>query len=241
MTKDPIMSIKYKVKNVIKTEGEDSIDPYGNLQSPIAMSIDVLFDTLSGYSKGEFGVQSDFFDISRQKYHSNPITYDVFLSKYKRSSEVSLNKFGKIPTNDWGEIPERGEEVAFQRILNIIPRYGNMDIVDSYSESQATRMMQVSALTQQRIKLQMPGTAILRAGRTIDLKYPKIESKQFTGEDFNDPSDILDRYLAAKYLIVSVRHKITLKTWDSYLDISKDTLPNELPEHFGQNYVLEGI
>ncbi len=230
---DTVMSIRYKVKNVTDSADGDSIDPYLNSFSPIAMHVEQLFDLLTAYPRGEFGVQADTLDLSQQTFYSKAYGYEDFREKYKK--EQYLNPHGKIPVNDWGELPEKDERIAFHRILSVSGSLDSGAPQDRESELRATRTMQLASLTQQRIKLHMPGNALLRAGRTIDLKYPNIQTK--SAEDNQDT--LLDKYLAAKYLISTVRHRVTLKTWDSYVELVNDSLPNELPAHFAQNYQIE--
>jgi hypothetical protein len=83
----------------------------------------------------------------------------------------------------------------------------------------------------------MPGNPLLTVGNTIQLDYPSVQARASNEKD----EDLLDKYLAAKYLITSVRHVITQTTWNSHCEITKDSLPEELPEHFAANYSLEGL
>lgn len=235
LNQDPVMSVKYRVKNVVDAGG-DTVDPYENMTSPIRLYVDNYLDVMSAYVKGEFGVQTATFDLALQQYVSKNISYNQFLNTYKKSTG-----FSRIPKNDWQELPKDSDPIYMHRMLNFTPYSDEQRLTDTYAEAHATRIMQLASLSQQKIRLHMPGNSLLRAGRMLDLKYPKIESKdQSTGENSQQSTDdLLDKYLADLYLIISVRHKITLRRWDSFLDLSKDTLPNELPEHFGSNYSLE--
>lgn len=223
---DPVMTVKYRIKTL------NGSDPYINSLSPIALENTVLFDYLKSLAQGEFGIQSDFLDLSKQQYFQVPLSYKRFLEKKDK-----LNKFGKVPLNDWDELPKDSEPQPMYRVFNVAPTRlpGNASSLD-ISRMQ-TRLMQFASITNQRIKLHMPGSALFKVGATLQLKYPSISSK---GVD-DSVDDLLDKYLDAKYIITSVRHIITQKDWHSYLEISKDTLPNELSKQFGKSFTLEGL
>lgn len=242
---DVIMNINYKIKNILGTEDGDgtSSDPYLNSLSPNDMDGAVIFDYLQGLIRGEYGIQADSFDISRQAYKPLSLGYDAFNKNYKGESG-KLNKFTKIPKNDWKELASTadGDVMPYYRILAVLPKVGGSPqsatlSTDFVAEGTATRLMSLSSITNQKLKLSMPGSPNLKVGNTINLEYPAAGSH---GPD--DVADkLLDTYLSAKYLITSVRHVINLKTWTSFVELSKDSLPTELPAMTGSNYTLEGL
>jgi len=233
---DPILTIEYRVKNIV-TDTVDSTDPYVNSLSPLGIQNDVLFDYLKSLDHGELGVQADSFQLHNQTFMSNSISYDTFFSKYKK--DFKLNKFSKIPDNDWRELitSQDASRIPYYRVFSVIPKKNAGLFTDFSEEAIATRVMQFSSITNQKIRLHMPGTPLMKAGATIQLQYPAIESKSTS----DNAEELLDDYLAAKYLILSVRHVITQKEWHSYAEISKDTLPKKLPMEFASNFTLEGL
>jgi hypothetical protein len=237
--KDTVLRIKYKVKNVQQVESSSisTNDPYINSLSPIKLQSDVLFDYLTSLQRGEFGAQADVFDFSKQKFISKSISYNQFLKDYKK--DFTLNKYSKVPKNDWVELSPDGSRIPYYRTFSVVGAYGSVtnSTADRAAEGAATRALQLASISNQKVKLHMPGTPILKVGSTLKLEYPSISSK--SKDDSSE--ELLDRYLAAKYLITAVRHVITSDSWDSYCELSKDTLPNELPENFSSNFTLEGL
>lgn len=231
---DPVMNIKYRIKQVSSAQ-DGSIDPYINSTSPIQLQSDILFDYIQSIDRGEFGIQSYTFDLSKQKFIEVPLSYDNFLTNYKK--DKTLNQYPKIPENDWQELPKNGDPVPFHRVMSFVPKLANGSATDDSAYMMPTRLMQISSISNQKIKLNMPGSAVFKAGSVINLLYPSISSK-----GANDTAEeLLDNYLAAKYLITSVRHVINNKTWNSYLEVSKDTLPKKLAAQFASNFSLAGL
>ena len=237
MSAKPDMEIRYKVKNVV-TSKQSSDDPYVNMNSPIRIDADVVFDYMKSLVYGEFGIQSDFYDMSRQIYIPRSMSYEKFLTQYKK--DKTLNKFPKIPKNNWKELVSgTTDPVPYHSIFTPIQTFfaPHLPVSSFVSEAIATRLMQLESITNQKLHLHMPGSPLLKVGHVIKLHHPSISSH--SKEDMSD--ELLDRYLAANYLITAIRHVITASTWDSYCEISKDTLPNELPEHFAEHYTIEGL
>jgi hypothetical protein len=236
MASQPLMKIKYKIKN--SGQGDGSADPYFDTFAYTSFSGDTLFDYMKSLEQGEFGVQSDVFDLSSQKFISNPISYNKFRKNYK-GKDFTLNPYSKIPKNDWQEEFEDGKKIdGGYSVFKVVPQSSGTGTTNDYaSEDRATRMMQVASLVNQRFRVQMPGSSFLKSGDTILLDMPSIQSRG----SLDSKDDLLDKYLAAKYLITSVRHVITTSgtnKWNTYLEITKDSLPAELPEMYAQAYSL---
>jgi hypothetical protein len=230
---DPISIVRYRIKQ-LSSSNLGPNDPYVNSLSPIEFENTVLFDYLKGLAQGEYGIQSSYLNLTKQKYIENPMSYNKFLSKKK-----VLNEFGKVPPNDWNELPKDNEPQVMHRVFSVRPDM-NTNAQKAYAldaQRMQTRLMQFASITNQRIKLNMPGSAAYKAGSVIQLEYPSISSKSVgDGRD-----ELLDKYLSGKYIISSIRHVITRKEWNSYLEISKDTLGNELAPQFAQNFTLQGL
>lgn len=233
--------LTFQDKNMVGAGEPDVVNPYAYLFSPISTEIRVLFDHLNSLRNGEFGVYSGTYDFAKQRYSELPIHYDIFLSKYKKlgsEKSFSANKFGKIPLNDYADIPVSTEEG--NKHLNAVlhfdanPSISNESRITDYEgEQSATRMMQLASLSDQRIVMHYPGNPLLICGKMVKLVYPSIQGRTESGEP--------DEYLSARYLIVATRHRVTTTTWDTYIELTKDTLPNKIPDHSGANYDISAL
>ncbi len=241
---DPdVADLTFQDKNMVAEGERDAVNPYAYLFSPISTEIRVLFDYLSSVRNGEYGVDSRTYDFAKQRFIELPIQYDIFLNKYKKlgsENSYSANDFGKIPVNDFADIPvsteDGNKQIESVLIFDANPSITNDGRITNFeAEQSATRMMQLASLSDQRLVMHYPGNPLLICGKMVNLHYPSIQGRTESGE----PEE--DEYLSGRYLIVATRHRVTTSTWDTYIELTKDTLPNEIPKHTGANYDITAL
>lgn len=100
------------------------------------------------------------------------------------------------------------------------------------------RNAQIMQLMGNRIKVVIPGNNMLNAGQVIQYNMPSIEPQ--TGTTDGSIERKLDPYMTGLWLITALRHRVTVRTFETVLELSRDSIQQAYPGAQNQNSSLLG-
>lgn len=179
------------------------------------------FDKLKAANLGTFNTKVMTFDPMRGLYSQKIFDYKNFstlptLNKVPFETDM-LNRFGdsvddttsryKLVVTTSGQsnneyIKDKEIVIPENRIENTVPY----------------RQTQLSLLTNNKIRIVIPGDVGMTIGCVINFNLPSLSKGKFESE--------FDPFYSGRFLVTSVRHIIHEKGFKTVLDICKDSSPN---------------
>jgi hypothetical protein len=218
---NPYTTYKYQLQNLDKKI--DSIQE--KLTSIIDYEFVKSYDALSEISNGTFASRLLTIDPLTRSYQTTDYDYNQF-----RKNVKSLNNNGV--TNDMvnrlGKTVNQSPESVF-KFMTSNANQSNVPYIkgkeagvakDIYAETFVPqRTAQLSLTNYNVIKLTIPGDPGITAGKTIELSLPSIKPTNSKRE--------LDKFYSGKYLVTAVRQMIGINTYQTLLEIAKDSSPTQ--------------
>jgi hypothetical protein len=189
-------------------------------------SITSYFDRVDEYSGGMYSGTLHTHDITRKKLETHTFDYlDSF------SSSPHLNPHPLIPKerNGMSELLVTSD-MGFRNILPIqskkFPGISDNEVPQKYFLNRKSIQKQFTTM---RVTISVPGNSTLRLLRTVQFEIPKIG---YLGEG---ETDWQDSYLSGKYIIVSLKTIINIKSkYKTIVEMAKDSLVKGMPDRFEQ-------
>jgi hypothetical protein len=216
----PYATYKYQLQNM-----DGKID---SLQEKITSIMEYEFvkayDAISEIGKGTFASRLLTIDPLTRSYQTTDYDYSKFQKDVK-----TLNK--NLITND--TVNRLGQSInqAAESVFKLMTSNSNQNSVsyikgkpggvakDIYAETFVPQRTAQLALTNFNvIKLTIPGDSGITAGRTIELNLPSLKPTAKGGRE-------LDKFYSGKYLVTAVRHMVGMNTFQTVLEIAKDSSP----------------
>jgi hypothetical protein len=221
----------YNLKNV------DSADLNTDFYDVSKYEISETPNTLDGMMSGQFSGKLMTLDILRQKFTTLELNgNDLFDASEKLSEGRSFTDFSnRINTtsfDSYGSYRKFYPTNIGQDQAKYIS--GKQEIHPSNIEKWLlVRNAQLMQLMGMRIKLIVPGNNVLKVGDIIQFNLPSVEPQ--TGKNEGELKRKLDPYMSGKYMITALRDRISVRTYETVIEICRDTLSKNLPNAANQN------
>lgn len=234
-TGEVVATYNYNAKNVDNTDA--NFDYYDVSKYEIIKTPDTLEATTYGRHSGKLVT----LDILRQKFTTYDLDgnglYDAssklsegraFSDFKNRLDTIAIDSYGSYrkfyPTNwqqDQAEYIKGKEEIHPTNIEKWI----------------LTRNSQLQQIMGMRLKLVVPGNNQLKVGDIIQFNLPSVEPQE--GANEGELIRKIDPYYTGLYLITALRHKVDLRSYETIIEICRDTLAKDLPQSANENADLQ--
>jgi hypothetical protein len=215
----PYATYKYQLQNV---------DNLGGLQNKLSSILEYeftkVYDALSEISNGTFASKLLTIDPLTRSFKSTNFDYSDFQKQVKTLNEGTItndviNRLGKTISQASDSVLKFMTSNADQLSVPFIKNKQAGVAKDIYVETYVPqRTAQLALANYNVIKLTIPGDPGITAGRTIQLDLPSIKPSTSTRQ--------LDKFYSGKYLVTAVRQMIGVNTFQTVLEIAKDSFPN---------------
>lgn len=229
-----VATYNYNIKNIdrldVNTDFYD-VSKYEIIKTP---------DTLEGLMTGRFSGKLMTLDILRQKFTTLELNgNDLFdasekLSEGRPFSDLA-NRLNTTTFDSYGSYRKFYPTNIGQDQAQYIS--GKQEIHPSNIEKwlilRNSQLMQLLGL---RIKLIVPGNNALNVGDIIQFNIPSIEPQ--TGQEESSLQRKLDPFFSGRYMVTALRDKIDLGSYETIIEICRDTLSKNLPNAANQNSAM---
>lgn len=217
-TNREIAKINFNPKNIsTSTQGNDEF--FGASDVRVITQFNVAQNIMDGTYAGKF----IGFDILTRNVSINSIPFNSVYTKGKH-----LNKHPNVPagTNKDGlNVDEMADSkvslypfMSTRKNNEYTKKNDNITatIIDATDSYVFQRSALLSNLISTRLQITLPGNFSLSSGFNVYLKYPKRGV-------YDSPSDVMDKTLEGKYLIVAARHIIRYDKHETLLEVASDS------------------
>ena len=221
MQQEPIFSVNFDVKNLSDENGDQNLK--AELLGARAMEVISQFDFIKNTQAGVFaGTYVGIDPLTRQIIPEKK----TFNTSYGSTSHANRNPNLPIDTNKLNKTNSQmdqsrivyhlttGSRNQSQWIKNGEP--GSLTTDDVPQKYTYARKAIFQNFTAQRLKIALPGNFLISPGKTINLDVPK-RSFNTRGADNSDVT------LKGKYAILSTRHIIKYKMFETIAEVVTDS------------------
>jgi len=185
----------------------------------LQMNENVSFDLLGGVNEGQYGMNVKYYD---------PISKTLFNSKYSYFDSFSQTEHNGYPTLTEKISKEFSENYSLEKYITTNQVSSKIPYVserDSYLRTQFRRRQNFvgrstsinSRIRNNSISVMVYGDSRISAGLTIDIEIPNAGQKK------SSSSEIIDRFTSGKYLVTSVKHRLTRTEYYTVMTLSKES------------------
>lgn len=220
-----VATYNYNIKNVQSDPNTDFFDAsaYQIISTP-----DSLHSIMSGKNSGQLMT----LDLLRQQFTTKYFNSDdLYNSSVTLGSGKTYNNFpnrlGHTQADSYGSYRKFYLTNIGQNQSSYIT--GKQVIQPTNVESSLVeRNAQLLQLMGMRIKMVVPGNPGVKVGDVITFNVPSIEPQ--SGSMEGTAQRILDPYMTGLYLITALRHRIIPQTYETILELSRDSLNQKMPD-----------
>jgi hypothetical protein len=228
----------FNFKSIQSMSSEKPYETYKYQLQNLDKKIDTLAEKLSSIMEYEFTKAYDALgEITKGTFASRLLTIDPLTRSYQ-TTDYDYSKFQKdvqtlnenVVTNDVVNRLGKSINQAAESVFKFMTSNANQNSVsyirekpggvakDIYAETFVPQRTAQLALTNYNvIKLTIPGDSGITAGRTVMIDLPTIQP--------NEKKRELDKFYSGKYLVTAVRHMIGVNSFQTVLEVAKDSSP----------------
>jgi len=177
-----------------------------------SFNIKSSFDTINNISNGMFASKNRYVDFINKRYGDVNYNYEI---DFDAKKHISPNKF----TTNTGDFINRKYTHDYMSSYYLTPT----DDLNIETKNSLKRKSALYELSNVSLLLDVYGDSELECGHMINFHLPSSQPI------YNEK--VIDRYISGKFIITSIRHDITKDSYDMILEISKDSLENQLPDY----------
>jgi hypothetical protein len=185
-------------------------EPANDLNAINTLSALQDYDLITMIGSGAFAARLLTVDFVNQKQKT--IDYGI---DDKQNKNMLLNKY--MPINDYTDRNNNALYKNFDAYYRTVTTFG--ENIDLYM---LDRAQQMAMLNNSRLKYNIPGDVILKAGSIIKIKYPIFEYTDTKEKTYND-------YKSTKFLVTAVRHIFTINGYTTQVELSQDSYDKGIP------------
>lgn len=208
---------KYQIKNI-----EEKQQPFQEKTiSVLDYEFVKAYDMMDEITSGAFANRLISIDTLARNYNVTDFNY----SKYK-SQAKTLNS--NAPANELLDRLGQTQQTSFDSVLKVLTSNANQQNIEYIKQIPGSvakniaietyvpnRTAQIALANYTVVKLKIPGDTGISVGRTIEFNLLSLKP--------SDSKKDLDKYYSGKYLVTAVRHIIQPTTFQTVLEIAKDS------------------
>lgn len=233
----PVAVYNYSVKNI--ADNNSNLDFYDVSKYYVIKTPDSLESLVTGRNSGRLLT----LDVLRQKFTIGELNADdLFNSSVTLGNAPAYNNFQnrrqEIPADSYGGYRKFYPTNKGQNQASYIQ--GKTQIDQTNVENWLIeRNAQIMQLLGNRIKIVIPGNIKLKAGDVIQFNVPSIEPQ--VGPNEGETMRKLDPYMTGLWLTTAIRHHVTIRMFESVLELCRDSIQQAYPSAQNQNSTVKGF
>ncbi len=188
-------------------------------------------DTLDNLIHGTFSGKLRTLDILRQQYVSKNLNADdLFNASVSVAGGKAYNNFANRLGNQSAD--------SYGGYIKFYPTNLGQNQADYIKSKQQVnpsnienwlieRNAQIMQILGNRLKVVIPGNNILKVGDVICFNLPSVEPQE--GQNENETKRKFDPYFSGNYMISALRHHVTIKHFETVMELCRDTVVKNFP------------
>lgn len=227
----PVATYNKSIKNVSASSTPGVSDANLDFYNVDKYSIIKVPDTLDHLISGAYSGKLETLDILRQQFVTKDLNADdLFNASVSVAGGKPYNNFsdrlGNQTADSYGGYRKFYPTNLGQNQAQYIQ--GKQQVNPSNIENWLIeRNAQIMQILGNRVKIVVPGNNTLKVGDIICFNMPSIESQ--TGTNEGEVQIKLDPYFSGNYLISAIRHHVTVKLYETVMELCRDTLQKSVP------------